>query len=270
MFLPFMMNAWMAGTIVAIIGGVVGIFVVLRGETFMAHAIPHGSFTGAAAAVLLGLSPMLGMAIASIIAGLVIVCLSKRGKHDEVTALMLVFLLGFGTFLLAVSGNSERSIYGLLFGDVLSVQTPDLLWMVVLAVVALAIVGTWFRPLLYGSIIPDMAASRGVSNTALSAILAIVVALVTTTSVPVVGALLMFALLVAPPAAAVQLTASPLRVVAVSVAIALVQVWAAIALAYLANFPVGFTVTALGVVAYMIAKVVAKIRGRARAVRTLK
>src|SRR5690348_9910321 len=115
MFSGFMVNAWIVGSIVAIVGGGVGFFVVLRGSTFVAHAVPNGSFAGAAAAILIGASTLVGLAVFSIAGALGIGLLGRRGRHDVATALTLVFMLGLGSLFLALSAGSSSAVFSLLF-----------------------------------------------------------------------------------------------------------------------------------------------------------
>src|SRR5581483_4860794 len=141
MFSGFMVNAWIVATVVAVVGGAVGFFVVLRGSAFVAHAIPNGSFAGAAAASLVGVSTILGLGVFSVGAALGIGFLSRRGRHDVATALTLVFLLGFGV-------EYAPEIYSLLFGEVLGISTNQLGPTIGLASVCLAVLGVLYRPLL--------------------------------------------------------------------------------------------------------------------------
>jgi len=127
LFSSFMLNAWIIATIVAAVAGVVGFFVVLRGSAFPAHAIPNGAFAGAAGANLLGLSPLLGLAIFSLVAALGIGSLGRRGRHDVVTALALVMMLALGALFLSRSTEYEPEIYSLLFGEVLGVSIAEIL-----------------------------------------------------------------------------------------------------------------------------------------------
>jgi zinc/manganese transport system permease protein len=126
-FAAFMMNAWVIATIVGVVAGVVGFFVVLRGSAFAAHAIPNGAFAGAAGANLVGLSSLLGLAVFSLLAALGIGALGRRGRHDVVTALALVMMLALGALFLSRSTEYEPEIYSLLFGEILGVGTAEIL-----------------------------------------------------------------------------------------------------------------------------------------------
>ncbi len=250
MFAGFMMNTWAVATMVAPVAGVVGFFVVLRGSAFAAHAIPKGAFAGAAGASLLGISTLAGLAVFSLLAALGIGALSRRGRRDVVTALALVMMLALGAAFLSTTTEYEPEIYSLLFGEVLGVSTTELLPIAALGIACIAAVAVLYRPLMLSSIAPDIAEAKGVRSHRMEICFLIVVALATAMTVPVVGALLIFSLMIGPPAAARSFTSRPVRAMLLSVAIALVTVWAAIAGSYLYNWPVGFFVGALGALSY--------------------
>lgn len=255
MFSPLLLDTWVAASIVAVVAGAIGFFCVLRGAAFMAHAVPQGAFAGAAGASLLGLSPLFGLGVFSVLGALAIGWLSRRGRHDVVTALALVAMLGLGALFLSFSVEYEPEIYGLLFGQVLGVAPDELPPIAVLGALALVAILFLFRPLVWVSVAPAMSQARGLRPGALEVAFLVVVALTTTLTVPVVGALLTFSLLVAPAAAARSFVSAPLRAMLLSIAIALVTVWAAIALGYLTNWPIGFFVGALGAVGYAAGRV---------------
>jgi zinc/manganese transport system permease protein len=250
LFSDFMINTWITATIIAIIAGVVGFFVVLRGSSFLAHALPHGAFAGAAGATLLGINPILGMGIFAVGGALAVTTLGKRGRHDVVTALSLVVMLGLGALFLSLGSQYSAEVYALLFGQILGVSSAEVLPIVLLGVVCALAMIVLYRPLMLSSVLPEMAAARGISTQGMAICFALVVALATAMSVPVVGALLMFSLLVGPPAAARSFLSDPLRAIPLSIAFALVTVWIAIAASYLSNLPIGFFVTAISAVLY--------------------
>jgi len=250
MFAGFMMNAWTIATIVAVVAGVVGYFVVLRGSAFPAHAIPKGAFAGAAGASLLGINTLIGLAVFALLGALGIGTLGRRGRHDVATALALVMMLALGAAFLSRTTEYEPEIYSLLFGEVLGVSTTEILPVAALGGACIAAVAVLYRPLMLSSIVPEVAEAKGVRAHRIEICFLIVVALATAMTVPVVGALLIFSLMIGPPAAARSLTSRPLLAMLLSVAIALVIVWAAIAASYLYNWPIGFFVGALGALCY--------------------
>ena len=254
MFSGFMVNAWLVGSIVAVVGGAVGFFVVLRGSAFVAHAIPNGSFAGAAAASLVGISTLVGLGVFSLGGALGIGLLSRRGRHDVATALTLVFMLGLGALFLGFSVEYAPEIFSLLFGEILGISTTELMPTVVLAGVCLAGLVVLYRPLLLSSVLPEAGQARGVSPFALELCFLAVVALATTMTVPVVGTALIFSLMIGPPAAARSFTARPPVAIVLSVAIALATVWAAIAISYQTYWPVGFFVGTISAAAYAVGR----------------
>ena len=127
MFASFMINAWVVATIVAVIAGVIGFFVVLRGSAFPAHAIPNGAFAGAAGASLIGVNTLAGLGVFAVLVALGIGALGRRGRHDVVTALALVVMLALGALFLSQTSQYEPEIFSLLFGEVLGVASNEIL-----------------------------------------------------------------------------------------------------------------------------------------------
>src|ERR1700678_2269433 len=132
MFSGFMVNAWEVASIVAVVAGIVGFFVVLRGSAFVAHAVPNGSFAGAVGASLIGVSTLVGLGVFSLLGALGIGVLGRRGRHDVVTALILVLMLALGAAFLSRTTEYEPEIYSLLFGEILGVSSSQILPVAVL------------------------------------------------------------------------------------------------------------------------------------------
>jgi zinc/manganese transport system permease protein len=242
LFSSFMTHAWVAGSVVAVVAGVIGFFVVLRGAAFPAHAIPNGAFAGAAGAALLGIDALVGLGVFAVLAALGIGWSGRRGRHDVVTALALVMMLALGAAFLSRTTEYSPEIFALLFGEVLGVGVNELVPVVSLGGVCLAAVALLYRPLLLSSTAPDLAEARGVNGRRMELAFLVVLGLATAMTVPVVGALLIFSLMTGPPATARALTSRPPVAIALSVIVALVTVWAAIACSYLTDWPVGFFV----------------------------
>jgi zinc/manganese transport system permease protein len=261
MFTGFMINTWAAATIAAVIAGAAGFFVVLRGSAFPAHAIPKGAFAGAAGASLLGISTLAGLAVFALLGALGIGALGRRGRHDVVTALALVMMLALGAAFLSRTTEYEPEIYSLLFGEVLGVSSTEILPVALLAVACITAVIVLYRPLMLASVVPEIGEARGVRSYRMEICFLIVLAAATALTLPVVGALLIFSLMTGPPAAARSITSRPLLAMSWSIAIAVITVWAAIAGAYLLNWPVGFFVGALGALSYATGRGWARWRG---------
>ena len=252
----FMQNAFVAGTLVALLAGVAGYFVVLRGQSFVAHMLSQVGFPGAAAGVLVHVSPVLGLIAFCITAALGIGWMARNldaGHRAESAAVgsILAFSLGLGLLFFRLYAGSAQGIYSFLFGTIVGISDRDVqltLVVAVLCVGALAVIG---RPLIFASVDPDVAEARGVPVRALSIAFLVVLALSVAVTVQIVGTLLIFALLVAPGASALLLSARPGRALALSVLLSLAFTWLGLAFAYFTDLPVGFFITSLAFAAYL-------------------
>jgi zinc/manganese transport system permease protein len=241
----FMVNAWVVAGLVAVVAGAVGFFVVLRGSAFVADALPTGAFAGAAGASLIGVNTLAGLGVFSVLGALGIGWLGRRSRQDVATALALVMMLGLGALFLSFSTQYAQEIYALLFGEVLGISSNEIAPVAILAAVTVAVLIVIYRPLLLTSAMPALGEARGVRVARVETLFLVLLALATSVALPVVGALLIFSLMIGPPAAARSFTDRPARAIGLSVAIALATVWAAIAASYQTNWPVGFFVGAL-------------------------
>ncbi|HTJ88959.1 MAG TPA: metal ABC transporter permease [Acidocella sp.] len=251
MFSSFMVNSWIAASLVAVVAGCIGFFVVVRGATFAAHALPLSAFPGAAAAALLGVNQLAGLAVFAMLGVAGISQLAQRERHEVATALSLVALLGLGTLFLSLTSEYAQGVYALLFGDVLGISGAELPPLAISAAVCIAALLVLFRPLLLTSVSPDLAASGGINASLMEVAFLGILALATAIALPLVGALLVFSLMVGPASAARSLTRKPPVAMALSVVIALLTVWVAVALSYLTNWPVGFFVGSFGTICYV-------------------
>ncbi len=256
MFAAFMINAWVTASIVAVIAGVVGFFVVLRGAAFVADAVPTGAFAGAAGASLLGINTLIGLGVFALAGSLGIGWLSRKARRDVATALILVMMLGLGALFLSFTVEYSSEIFSLLFGEVLGVSSNEIVPVAGLAVVCVLAIAVLYRPLLMSSLAPESAAARGVRLSMVELAFLVIVGLATSLTLPVVGALLIFSLMIGPPAAARAMTNSPLAAIGLSVVLALVTVWVAIAASFETNWPIGFFVGAGGAVCYALGRLV--------------
>ena len=245
-----MINTWIVATIVAAVAGVVGFFVVIRGSSFAAHALPLSTFPGAAGASLLGINPLFGLLVFSGLGVIGISQLGRRGRQEVATALSLVTLLGLGALFLSMSTEYSQATYALLFGEVLGVSSSDLTPVAAVSAVSILLVALLFRPLLLSSVSPELGEARGVSARRMELLFLSIVALATATALPVVGTLLVFSLMVGPASAARAVTNQPVRAMLLSAVISLVIIWAAIILGFVSDWPIGFFVGSLSAVAY--------------------
>jgi zinc/manganese transport system permease protein len=254
MFASYMINGWITATVVAVVAGAVGLFVVLRGMSFAAHALPLGAFPGAAAANLFGFNELWGLIGFSGLGVLGITQFAQRQRRDVATALVLMALLGLGTLFLSLSGHYAQGVYALLFGQLVSVSRAEIWPLLALGCLVLAAMGAGFRPLLLNTLSPDLGATHGVSSRQADFGFLALVGIATAMALPVVGALLVFSLMIGPAAAARSLTNRPATALLLSIGLALLTVWAAIATAYLTNWPVGFFVGAISGVLFAAAQ----------------
>jgi zinc/manganese transport system permease protein len=254
MFDDFMVNTWISASIIAAVAGMVGFFVVIRGSSFAAHALPLGAFPGAAAASLLGVDPLWGLLVFSGLGVVGISELGQRGRHEVATALSLVMLLGLGALFLSMTTEYSQAVYALLFGQVLGVSSADLAPVVMVSAISVVLAALLYRPLLLSSVSAELGEARGVSARRMELLFLTVVALAAAMALPVVGALLVFSLMVGPASAARALTNRPLRAIMLSAGISVVTVWASIALSFVSDWPIGFFVGALSALAYGIGR----------------
>lgn len=246
----FMQNAFLAGTLIALLAGAVGYFMVLRGQSFAGHMLANVGFAGAVGAKLIGWSPVVGLLVFSLGAALGIGVLGERNSRVQwgqgvAIGTVQTFALGLGILFVQLSSSYAAGIYTLLFGAVLGISDRDVSVIAVTTVVTLAALVTIARPLLFASIDPDVAEARGVPVRLLDNAFLVLLAFATAQAVQVVGVLLIFALLVTPAAIAQQVTARPTTAVALSIFLALLFTWVGLAIAYFTPYPVGFFITSL-------------------------
>lgn len=254
MFAPYLLDAWIVASLVALASGFAGFFVVLRREAFAAHALPMAAFPGAAAAALFGLAPFAALAVAAAGGVLLLLWLKRGQRGDAATALALVALLALGALFLSLSGRYADAVYALLFGQVFGVGAADVAPALTLAIGVPLVLLTAFRPLLLGALSPDLAAVRGRSGARAELLFLLVLALAAALALPVTGALLVFSLMTGPAGAACTLARAPKTALALSVAFALALIWAALALSYLTGWPAGFFTGVLAALMYVAAR----------------
>ena len=249
----FMQSAFAAAMIVAVVSGVVGYFLVLRGQAFAGHALAHVGFTGATGAVLIGASPFWGLVLVTVAGGVGMGLLGERlAGRDVAIGMVLAMSLGLGLLFLHFFTAYATEATALLFGNVLGVDTDTLWSLLGLGVVSLAGLAIIARPLLFASLQPELAEARGVSLRLLSTLFLAIVALATAECAQVVGVLLVFTLMVGPAAAAQRLTIRLGRGLALSVTLALLQAWLGITLAFWTDWPTSFCITALSGATYLL------------------
>jgi zinc/manganese transport system permease protein len=244
-------------------GGLIGVFVMTRDMSFAVHGISELSFAGAAIALLVGLNVALGATFGSIVAAIIIAIMGTRAKdRNSIIAVLMPFGLGIGILALALYEGRAANKFGLLTGQIIAVDDPQVFWLIATAtVVVIALLVIW-RPLSFASLDPEVAEARGVPTKALGIIFMLLLALAVAASLQIVGALLVMTLLVTPAAAALRLTSSPLLVPILSMVFAVVAVVGGILLALGGGLPISPYVTTLSFAIYLVARVIEKVRVR--------
>ena len=257
----FVQNAFIAGTIVAILTAIVGYFVVLRAQAFAGHALSHIGFAGATGAAILGLSSLIGTYVFTLLAAVGIGALGERVRgRDLEIGMVLSFALGLGVLFLNLYTGFATETVSILFGSILSVTRSDVWLMLVCTLATLLILGFIFRPLLFASIDPEVAMARGVPVQALSIGFMLLLAITVAEAVQVVGVLLVFALLIAPAATAQRLTNRPFAAIGLSIALGLLFTWIGLLLAFFVHYPVSFFISALAALSYLAATLINRVR----------
>ena len=260
--IPLVQNSLIAGLLLGIMGGLIGVFVMTRDMSFAVHGISELSFAGAAIALLIGFNVALGATFGSIVAAIIIAIMGTRAKdRNSIIAVLMPFGLGIGILALALYEGRAANKFGLLTGQIIAVDDPQVIWLIATAlVVVIALLVIW-RPLSFASLDSEVAEARGVPTKALGIIFMLLLALAVAASVQIVGALLVMTLLVTPAAAALRLTSSPLLVPILSMVFAVVAVVGGILLALGGGLPISPYVTTLSFAIYLVARVIEKSRG---------
>ncbi|WP_435740081.1 metal ABC transporter permease [Clavibacter nebraskensis] len=256
-------NSIIAGAVLGVVGGLIGVFVMTRDLAFAVHGVSELSFAGAAAALLLGLNVVGGSLVGSLVAAIAIGVLGTRAKdRNSIIAVIMPFGLGLGILFLALYDGRASNKFGLLTGQIVSVDNPQLGYLVAIsAVVILGLAVVW-RPLMFASVDPDVAAARGVPVRLLSIVFMILLGLGTAVSIQIVGALLVLSLLVTPAAAAMRVSSTPRVVVSLSVLFALASIVGGIMLALGSSIPISPYVTTISFAIYLVCRGVDALRAR--------
>ncbi len=250
-------NSILAGAVLGVLGGLIGTFVMSRDLAFTVHGVSELSFAGAAAALLFGVNVVAGSVLGSLVAALLIALLGSRARErNSITAVLMPFGLGLGILCLALYQGRSANKFGLLTGQIVSVDTPQLVAMLVISFIVIAALLVIWRPLAFASVDAEVASAKGVPVRALSLVFMVLLGLATAVAVHVVGALLVLSLLVTPAAAAMRVTARPVLTPLLSVAFAVVSVVGGILLAIGGGLPISPYVTTISFAIYLICRVV--------------
>jgi zinc/manganese transport system permease protein len=256
-------NSIIAGAVIAIVGGLIGPFVISRDLPFAVHGISELSFAGASGALLLGTDVVAGAIVGSLTAALLLGVLGDRAqRRNSAIGVVMPFGLGLGVLFLSLYKGRAANKFGLLTGQIVAVDTPRLRWLIAVSVVVVVALALMWRPLAFSGVDPEVAAARGVPTRALSILFMLTLGLAVATAVQIVGALLVLALLVTPAAAATQVSAHPAATTALSVTFAVLATVGGILLSIGSTLPISPYVTTISFTIFLVCRGVGV--GRAR------
>lgn len=265
LLLPLVSNSLIAGAVLGVVGGLIGIFIMMRDMAFAVHGIAELSFAGAAFALLIGADVVTGSVLGSLIAALILGFLGTRARdRNSITGVLMPFGLGLGILFISLYEGRSANKFGLLTGQIVAVDDVQLNGMLALsAVVVIALLLVW-RPLTFASVDPVVANARGVRTSGLSIIFMMILALAVAVTIQVVGALLVLALLITPAAAAMRVSSNPIITVVLSIVFAELAVVGGILLALAGSLPISPYVTTISFVIYVICRGVEAMRSPRR------
>jgi zinc/manganese transport system permease protein len=257
----FVQNALLACAVLGLVAGALTPLIIARGMAFAVHGTAELAFTGGAAALLIGIGVGIGAVAGAVVAGLVFGLLGLRQRErDSVIGVALAFGLGLGVLMLAFYKGRSSNKFGLLTGSIVSVDTADLALLGIVGVLVIATLAVLYRPLLFASTDPDVAVARGVPVRFLSLVFAVLIGLTTALAVPIVGAILVLSVMIAPGAAATRVTANPLLATVLAVAIAEFSLLGGTVLSLAPGLPVSGYVATLAFLCYMACRVIGRVR----------
>jgi zinc/manganese transport system permease protein len=250
-------NSIIAAGVLGIIGGLIGVFVMQRDMAFAVHGISELSFAGAAAALLFGANVVLGSLVGSLIAAILIGLLGAKARdRNSVIGVLMPFGLGLGILFLALYPGRSSNKFGLLTGQIISVDIPQLGLLIGISVLVLVAILVIWRPLSFDSLDAEVAAARGVPSRTLSLVFMVLLGLTVAVSVQIIGALLVLALLVTPAAAALRVSSSPIVVPVLSMTFGFVAAVGGILLALGGSLPISPYITTISFAIYVVCRLV--------------
>jgi zinc/manganese transport system permease protein len=259
----FVIRAIVGGSVVAIAASIVGYFVVIRRDSFAAHALAHIGFPGATGAVLIGAPVTLGLIVFCVGGALAIGALgSKAAQRETTTGTVLAFATALGVLFASMTTRSSNNVTSVLFGSLLTISTSQLVQFVLISTLAIGVIALISRPLLFSSINPQVAQARGVAVGALNIVFMLTLAIVIAVAIQVVGTLLLFALIVTPASAALMLTARPTQAVGIAALIAVSSVVLGVVLATMFNLPPSFAIVTIAVGVWLAVTLATKLAQR--------
>jgi zinc/manganese transport system permease protein len=261
--LALVSNSVWAGVVLGLVGGLIGVFIMQRDMAFAVHGISELSFAGAAAALLIGFDVVTGSIVGSLVAAALIGWFGARARErNSIIGVLMPFGLGLGILFLSLYDGRSANRFSLLTGQIVSVQTDQLGWLIAIGAAALVGLLVIWRPLRFDSLDPQSAAARGVPTTAVSLAFMLLLGLVVAVSVHIIGALLVMALLVTPAAAAMRVVSGPLSVPLLATAFGFVAAVGGILLAIAGTLPVSPYITTISFAIYVVCRIIGGRRGR--------
>ena len=259
--IPLVTNSLIAGALLALVGGLIGVFVITRQLSFAVHGVSELSFAGAAIFLLIGLDVVLGSIVGSITAAIIIGTLGSRvQERNSLVAVIMPFGLGLGILALALYPGRAANKFGLLTGQIVTVDDPQVGWLIGISLTVLIAIAVFWRPLVFASLDSSVAVARGVKVDLIGWLFMILLGLVVAAAVQIIGALLVLSLLVTPAAAALRLSSSQVWVPVMSIGFALVSVVGGILLALGGGLPISPYVTTISFLFYLVARVLTSKR----------
>jgi len=266
--LALVQNSIIAAAVLGIVGGLIGVFVMQRDMAFAVHGISELSFAGAAGALLIGANVVAGSLVGSLVAAILIGLLGAKARdRNSIIGVLMPFGLGLGILFLALYPGRSGNKFGLLTGQIISVDIPQLGLLIVISIIVLVGLLAVWRPLTFDSLDPDVAAARGVPTRTLSLFFMILLGLTVAVSVQIIGSLLVLALLVTPAAAALRVSSSPVLVPVLSMIFGFVSAVGGILLALGGSLPISPYITTISFVIYLVCRIVGSrrtVKGRIR------
>ncbi|MEY2849137.1 MAG: hypothetical protein RI885_1804 [Actinomycetota bacterium] len=256
-------NSLYAGALLGVVGGLIGVFVMTRELQFAVHGISELSFAGASVALFFGLNVVFGAALGSLIAAVLIGLLGVRARdRNSIIAVLMPFGLGIGILFLALYPGRSANKFGLLTGQIVSVDNDQLWLLVLISIVVIVGLGVMWRPLSFASVDAEVARARGLPVGLLSVTFMVLLGLAVAVAIQVVGALLVLSLLVTPAAAAMRVASGPISIPALSVVFAVVSIVGGTLLSLAGALPISPFVTTISFAIYVVCRIVAAVRGR--------
>jgi len=253
----FMQHAFEAGTMVAVVAGIIGYFIVLRRSSFAAHALSHAGFTGAAGAALFNLNPLAGLFVFTMSGATFIALLGRRAASRDVQiGVVLAFMLGLGVLFISLYAGYATEAYSLLFGEILGISTTDVWTTIIAGCIVLLLFVVLYRPLLFTSLDEEVAEAKGVPVLYINLAFMLLIAAATSIAVEVVGVLLIFSLMVTPAAVASRIAHRPSHGIMISVTLAVLATWLGLFISFYLPYPVSFFITSITFGVYILVRLI--------------